>query len=369
MLHVHKYCAVFLPLLLFINRHHLASRLYKGGSMLNKICVLALILSAQLMLKTANADNLSQYIELTEWKVPWAGRPRDPYVDASGTVWFCGQAGNYLASLDPATGDFKQFQVPAGSHPHNLIVDSQGFVWYAGNRNGHIGKLDPASGEIKRFSLPKEIEDPHTLVFDRQGDIWFTAQQSNMVGKLAVKSGEVTSIKVPTANARPYGIKIDGHNRPWIVLLGSNKLATVDPQTMQISEISLPREDARPRRLEVTADNDIWYVDYAEGYLGQYRPTSTAFNEWRMPGGSQSLPYGSALDAQHRIWVAETAEIPNSLVGFDTQKQQFLGTTSVPSGGSIRHMYFDEPSNAFWYGVDTGFIGRAALKPANLAED
>src|SRR6185437_5440130 len=35
-------------------------------------------------------------LTVTEWKVPWEKtRPRDPYVDAKGRVWFVGQEGNY----------------------------------------------------------------------------------------------------------------------------------------------------------------------------------------------------------------------------------------------------------------------------------
>ena len=46
-------------------------------------------------------------VEITEWTVPWPdSRPRDPYVDRQGRVWFVGQAGNYIATLDPRTAQF-----------------------------------------------------------------------------------------------------------------------------------------------------------------------------------------------------------------------------------------------------------------------
>jgi virginiamycin B lyase len=210
--------------------------------------------------------------------------------------------------------------------------------------------------------MPDEIADPHTLVFDTNDDIWFTAQHSNAIARLDVDTGDVSYVKALSPRSRPYGIKIDQQNRPWAVLVGTNKLATVDPLTFTISEITLPRKDARPRRLEITDNGDIWYVDYAEGFLGQYNPNSKTFNEWPMPGGSISYPYGTALDSKQRIWIAETGSTPNTLVGFDTQSKKFLGSTLVKSGGNIRHMYFDKPGNAIWFGVDTGAIGRASLK-------
>ena len=42
---------------------------------------------------------------IQEWNVPWAAsRPRDPYLDRAGKVWFVGQVGHYVAVLDPGTG-------------------------------------------------------------------------------------------------------------------------------------------------------------------------------------------------------------------------------------------------------------------------
>ena len=46
--------------------------------------------------------------DLKEWPVEWGGRTRDPAVAPDGKVWFVGQAGNYIANLDPATGAQKR---------------------------------------------------------------------------------------------------------------------------------------------------------------------------------------------------------------------------------------------------------------------
>jgi len=307
---------------------------------------------------TAPAPDLPGLLVVTEWPVPWGGRPRDPYVDASGAVWFCGQEGNYIGRLDPVTGKFKRYEVPDGTHPHNLIVDAGGFVWYAGNRNAHIGKLDPASGAIEAFPMPEPVTDPHTLVFDRQGNIWFTAQQSNAVGRLDTASGQIRIVMVPSPGARPYGIKIDSRNRPWIVLLGTNRLATVDPVSFALREIPLPEADMRPRRLEIDRSDIIWFVDYAGGRLGRYDPAAQSFAYWQMPGGTDSRPYGTALDAGGILWIGETGPYPNRLIGFDTARDVFISADEVPGGGAVRHMYYDAGADAFWFGLDSGFIDR-----------
>lgn len=303
-------------------------------------------------------------VPIKEWKVPWdQSRPRDPFVDPKGRVWFCGQKGGYIAYLEPVSGKFKKYDLGPNAGPHNLIVDAAGAVWFAGNRNAYIGRLDPDTGRITKFEMPvQEARDPHTLVFDSAGDIWFTVQRSNYIGKLFTRSGEIRLVPVPTRNALPYGIWMDPRNRPWVALFGTHKIASVNPETMELKEYELPRKDARPRRIAVTADGMVWYGDYAQGILGRFDPESGEFMEWPLPGGRDSGPYAMTVDHEGRIWVVETGSMPNRLVGFNPSTRQFVHITEIPEGGgAVRHMIFDDREQAIWFGEDTNFIGRALV--------
>ena len=303
-------------------------------------------------------------IDITEWEVPWEGtRPRDPYTESATRVWFCGQEGEYLAMLDPTTGEFTRYELGEGSGPHNLIVDTDGSVWFAGNLNSYIGKLDPETGDIKKYAMPDPgARDPHTLVFDGLGNIWFTVQGGNFVGRLNKASGKIDLVKVPTERARPYGIKINSQNVPWVVEFGSYKLATIDPATLTLREVALPREDARPRRIEIDSNDVIWYVDYATGMLGRYDPATDQFEEWSTPGGADSRPYGMALDDKGRLWFVESGTQPNQFVGFDPSTEEFFSITSIESGGgTVRHMYYYAPDREIWFGADTNTVGRARV--------
>ena len=55
--------------------------------------------------------------DLKEWPVEWGGRTRDPAIAPDGKVWFVGQAGNYIANLDPATGAQKRYEIEEGTEP------------------------------------------------------------------------------------------------------------------------------------------------------------------------------------------------------------------------------------------------------------
>lgn len=310
------------------------------------------------------AAGVYKEVEIREWPVPWAeSRPRDPYVDGEGRVWFVGQRGNYVAYLEPATGRFRRYELEAGAFPHNLIVARNGAIWYTGNGNGSIGRLDPATGQVRIFRLPDPAaRDPHTLVEAANGDLWFTVQGGNFVGRLSPASGEIRLVPMPTRGSRPYGIVLDARGRPWFNLFGTNKLGTIDPATLQVTEVALPREGARDRRIAMTSDGKVWYGDYVGGYLGRYDPATGQFREWRLPGGAASLPYAMAADDRDILWTVETGAQPNRLVGFDPKTEQFFGITPIPSGGlTVRHMYFHRPTRELWFGTDANTIGRAKL--------
>jgi len=296
-------------------------------------------------------------------------------VAPDGRVWFCGQAGAYIAVLDPETGDFTKYDTN-GVLPHNLIVDTEGQVWYTGNAamDGgvarHLGKLDPATGDIEIFMLPDEnARDPHTLVFDSQGDMWFTVQGGNFIGKFWPETGEtrlVESVRVQSrrgSSSRPYGIVVDSSDRPWIALFNTNAIATVDPETFELETFELP-ENALPRRIAITSDDIIWYGDWTRGTLGRLDPETGEVREFPLPSGENSRPYGMLADDSDRLWIVETGVQPNKFVGFDPMTEEMFSVVEIESGGgSIRHMYFDAETNSVWFGADANTVGVAKLPP------
>jgi virginiamycin B lyase len=303
-------------------------------------------------------------VDITEWPVPWEGRPRDPYTIDGETVWFVGQVNSYIGRLDVASGEITRTELRDGAGPHNLIVDAEGIVWYAGNRDHHIGRLDPVSGDIEHIETPvATARDPHTLVFDDAGDIWFTSQQANAVGHLTLEGRSIDVLPVPAGRARPYGISMAPDGRVWVALFGVPKIAVVDPDTMSLTEIDLPRANARPRRIDTTSDGRVWYVDYEAGQLGVYDPDNASFDAFDMPSGANSRPYAMAVDAADRVWFVETGVHPNYLVGFDPVDERMFSITAIPSsGGVVRHMQYLEATNELWFGTDTGTIARATLE-------
>jgi virginiamycin B lyase len=302
-------------------------------------------------------------VEIKEWNVTYGGRARDPFAANADSVWFVGQSGHYLASLNPLTGKMTRIILDDQPGPHNLIVGADGIVWYSGNLEGYIGRYDPHSGQLEKIAMPDiAAEDPHTLVFDADGShIWFTVQWGNFIGRLNVSSRKVDLIPVATSRARPYGITVAPNGVPWVALLGTDKLASVDARSLKLSEHPIA-PGARPRRIDATPDGRIYYTDYRRGYLGRLDPVSGKLDEWALPAGRGSDPYAMAVDRRGRVWVVETGPSPNTLVGFDPIKSAIISITPIPSGaGSVRHMHYHRATGTIWFGTDKNTIGRAVV--------
>ena len=319
-----------------------------------------LVLALSLALPSLGAAQ-SLKSEPKTWDTPWdKTRPRDPFVDRTGRVWFVGQVGNYVANLDPKSSEFKRFPLEPGTNPHNLVVDAKGMVWFTGNANGRILKMDPVTGKVTTFMMPDTaVRDPHTMTFDRKGDAWFTAQNAGYVGKLTQADGKIRLWKMDKGS-RPYGIWLDSHDQPWFDLFGTNKLGTIDPRTGEFKGIQLPNDRTRPRRIAITNDDIVWYGDYTRGFLGRYDPRSGAIEEFALPSGLGSLPYAMTVDDRGRIWLAETGVQPNTLVAFDPAKRAFTESVPIAAHGdnAIRHMVFDKATRQIWFGGDANMIGR-----------
>jgi virginiamycin B lyase len=324
-------------------------------------------LDAQAGLAGAARADRTDPESVKEWTVPWPkSRPRDPYVDQKGHVWFVGQGGNYVGRLDPASGEFKQYQIDPGTYPHNLTVDRHNVVWFTGNMNGRIVKLDPQSGKLTNFLMPDStVRDPHTMIWDAKGDAWFTAQNAGVVGKLTTSDEKIRLWRL-AKGSRPYGIVIDSKGRPWFDEFGTNKIGTIDPASGELKEFTLPSDRTRPRRIAITSDDVIWYGDYTRGFLGRLDPATGKVEEFVMPSGPASMPYAMATDDLDRIWLAETGIQPNKLVAFDPKTRTWVA--SMPVGerapNTVRHMVFDKKTRQLWFGTDQNTIGRARVPAA-----
>ena len=329
----------------------------------------ALRVAALALVAVAPAAAQDNPLEPKEFTVPWgaAGRARDPIMDASGRVWFVGQQANYIAYLDPKTGQFKQYSIEPGTNPHNITLDERGGVWFTGNRNSRIVNLNPETGELKTYMMPDStVRDPHTLIFDKNGIGWFSAQGSQRIGRFDRKTGEIKLWRPPAdgppdPQTNPYGVVLASDGTPYINLWRSNRIATIDPKTLEYKEFSHPDSTMRARRIAITSDNQVYFGDY-RGILNHLDPKTGRFTEYPFPAGSGKQMYAHAQDDQDRIWVVDVGVQPNKMHVFDTKSKAWVAEIPILSNGAsrntIRHMTYNKATRELWFGTDAGTIGK-----------
>ena len=126
----------------------------------------------------------------------------------------------------------------------------------------------------------------------------------------------------------------------------------------------------RPRRIAITSDDQLWYGDYTRGFLGHLDPKTGRTEEWALPAGLASLPYGMATDDRDVIWIAQNGRehVPATIVAFDPRAKKFVAEIPVgtPGPNTIRHMTFDRATRQLWFGTDQGAIGKISVPPRML---
>jgi virginiamycin B lyase len=331
---------------------------------------ITLYLAAHFPPKPGRAPTLvpgSVTVTFREWIVPTLGqRSRDPLQRPDGTIWWNGQFISLVGSLDPRSGEMREYKLEPEAHPHSIVDDAAGNIWYMGNGNGTIGKLVPGTGEITIIKMPDPAaRDPHTGIFDKNGTLFFTLQQSNMLGRLTPSTGEIKLVTLTTPRALPYGIKQDSKGTIWVSYNGSNKLASMDPVTMEVREHVLPDPATRSRRLAITSDDTVWFVNSSLGRLGRLIPKTGEIKEWPSPSGPQSHPYAIEV-VDDVIWYNESGMRPDALVRFDPKTEKFQ-SWAIPSGvGIVRHMRKTPDGNLTIHQTSSNRIGLAIIdKPAS----
>ena len=303
-------------------------------------------------------------LEPKEYQSPFPGRNRDPIMDPTGRVWFVGQTNNFVAYLDPKTGQFKQYTIDPGTNPHNITVDERGGIWFTGNRNSRIVNLNPETGELKTYMMPDStVRDPHTMIWGKGGIAWFTAQGSQRIGRFDRNTGEIKLWRPPgEGRTNPYGVVIATDGTPYFNLFQTNKIATVDPKTLEYKEFVHPDARMRARRIAITSDNQVWFGDY-RGFINHLDPKTGKFQEWPMPAGNGRQAYAHAQDDQDRVYIVDTSLRPNRMYVFDTKTKDWVANIIIPGataqgGNAVRHMTCNRATRELWYGTDAGVIGK-----------
>lgn len=212
----------------------------------------------------ANRQARTTVSESKTWNTPWEStRPRDPYADEQGRVWFVGQTGNYVGRLDPRKGDFEKME--PRSRPYGIWIDSRdrpGFDLFGTNA---LGTIDPASGEFKAYTLPNERTRPNRIAITSDDAVWYGDYTRGYLGRLDPATGTVEEFQLPGGlGSLPYAMTLDDRGRIWVAETGvqPNRLVAFDPAVRKFTETISIAADAPNTIRHMTFDaatRQIWF--------------------------------------------------------------------------------------------------------------
>ncbi|MCC6706990.1 MAG: carboxypeptidase regulatory-like domain-containing protein [Gammaproteobacteria bacterium] len=257
------------------------------------------------------------------------------HFDREGGLWITLQLADKVVRFDPKTENFKVyagFQAGSLIHSfaydgHGLIqTDKQGRLWMSEFGKNAVASLDPASGEVREYALPGAVGHTYGIALDSHGRAWYTKYNENIFGMFDPATGKATEKVLPRPSSAPHRMAIDGHDRLWIPLSGYGVLARYDITADRLEEIPLPEPDTFPYAARYDADSDsVWVMGNGASSLYRYWPAAGHFDSYRLPS---PISYGRMIAVDY-----ERGEVWTSLANYPTKHTGRTTATLVRVGG------------------------------------
>ncbi len=124
----------------------------------------------------------------------------DVRVDSTGKGWGVTYSMGMIVSVDPKTGNTREYFPPDTPHIRGMLVDSHDNVWFGGFDNHKLGKLDQKTGQIRFYQPPTPKASPYGFLEDkRTGYIWFGDLNGNNMTRFDPRTETFVSTPSPAA--------------------------------------------------------------------------------------------------------------------------------------------------------------------------
>jgi len=176
--------------------------------------------------------------------------------DKSGVYWFTGQSGVY-GRLDPKSGDIRVFKAPRGVGPYGIAATPKGEIWYASLAGNYIARIDPASGQatVVEPSTPKQ--GARRIWSDSRSRLWVSEWNSGNVSMHDRADGSWKAWKLPGASPRAYAVYVDDKDKVWLTDFSANAIVRFDPSREKFNVFASDRPGADIRQLD-GRPGEVW---------------------------------------------------------------------------------------------------------------
>jgi virginiamycin B lyase len=185
--------------------------------------------------------------------------------DRSGIYWFTGQSGHY-GRLDPKSGAMKVFDAPRGVGPYGIAVTPKGDVWYASLAGNYIAKLDPTTGQATVVEPPTPKQGARRIWSDSNSRLWVSEWNSGNVSMHDPADGSWKAWKLPGTSPHAYAVYVDDRDKIWLTDFSANAIVRFDPATEKFNVFASDKPGANVRQL-AGRPGEVWGAESGNARL------------------------------------------------------------------------------------------------------
>ena len=287
---------------------------------------------------------------LIEYDVPTKiSRPHSIEIDLKTNVgWFGEESfyGNKAARFNMDTENFQEYPLlTEKARPHTGAVGSDGRYWVAlahSNDPAKLASVDPETGEVKQYYWPeKKGPAAHTLTLDHSGNVWFSGGNSGDLWSFDVKKQQFSSHPYPvpaaypkgtmqdwgeipgeahSAQGRSYDVAVDNEGMVWFSEIALGTLVKLNPATGETKDIH-PEGTVSIRGITVDPQDNLWFGDFLGHRFGKLNVKTGAVKFYKPPTPNATVYGVSYNQVDGNVWFADMSG--NNVTRFDPKTEQF----------------------------------------------
>jgi len=153
-------------------------------------------------------------------------------VNSKGIPFFCEFNSNKMASIDPKTMQITEYPLPQAARPRRMAIAADDTVYFSDFAGGNLGRLDPATGAVKMWPSPGGPKSqPYGMVITPDGMVWYSESgvKPNTLIRFNPKTEEFARATIPSGGGTVRNMAATSDGRIYLACSGVNKVAVVEP--------------------------------------------------------------------------------------------------------------------------------------------
>lgn len=190
--------------------------------------------------------------------------------DGEGKLWFTGQSGVY-GRLDPQTSHMDIYAAPGGRGPYGVATTPQGTVYFASLAGDYIARIDPGSGNAEIIQPITEKQGARRVWSDSRGDIWVSEWKSGNLSRYSPVSGRWTVWPLPGDSPKAYAVYVDERDLVWVSDFGANAVLVFDPRRGSFTHVFAGSAPGANVRQILGRKGEVWLPESGTDKLVRIR--------------------------------------------------------------------------------------------------